>query len=150
MLNRQLLKRSVRAVLFILFFMPTKRSCSLQKPRNHLWMTKSQLQSWTKVLGLCISRAFSKSHRSNPSPHPTNNVGRVYPELFFEFQLCVGVGGKRNARDVRKGCIVLRAGTEEMTERYEYCSTVQRILSRIVGVLQMSTNHYIKLYKQQK
>ena len=24
-------------------------------------------------------------------PHPTNNVGRVYPEFFFsEFQLCIG------------------------------------------------------------
>ena len=50
-------------------------------------------QSWTKVLGhFCISGAFSNSHRSNPSPHPTNNVGRVYPEFFSEFQLCIGWG----------------------------------------------------------
>ena len=41
---------------------------------------------------LCISGAFSNSHRSNPSPHPTINVGRVYPEFFSEFQLCVGYG----------------------------------------------------------
>ena len=42
-----------------------------------------QLQSWTKVLGhLYISGSFSNSHRSNPSTHPTNNVGRVYPECF--------------------------------------------------------------------
>ena len=39
---------------------------------------------------LCISGAFSNSHRSNPSPHPTINVGRLYPEFFSEFQLCVG------------------------------------------------------------
>ena len=40
----------------------------------------------------CVSGAFSNSHRSNPSPHPTNNVGRVYPEFFCEFQLCIGWG----------------------------------------------------------
>ena len=51
------------------------------------------LQSWTKVLGyFCVSGAFSDSHRSNPSPHPTNNVGHVYPEFFSEFQLCIGWG----------------------------------------------------------
>ena len=50
-------------------------------------------QSWTKVLGyFCISGAFSDSHKSNPSPHATHNVGRVYPEFFFEFQLCIGWG----------------------------------------------------------
>ena len=51
-------------------------------------------QSWTKVLRhFCISRAFSNSHRPNPSPHPTNNVGRVYPEFFlsFNFRLQLGV-----------------------------------------------------------
>ena len=50
-------------------------------------------QSWTKVFGyFCISGAFSDSHKSNPSPHATNNVGRVYAEFFFEFQLCIGWG----------------------------------------------------------
>ena len=54
--------------------------------------TMDTLKSWTKVLGhFCISGAFSNSHRSNPSPPPTNNVGRVYPEFFSEtFQLCIG------------------------------------------------------------
>ena len=43
-------------------------------------------QSWTKVLGhFWVSGAFSDSHRSNPSPHPTYNVGRVYPEFFPSF-----------------------------------------------------------------
>ena len=43
-------------------------------------------QSWTKVLGhFCVSGIFFKSHRSNPSPHPTNNVGRVYPDFFERF-----------------------------------------------------------------
>ena len=39
---------------------------------------------------MCISGAFSNSYRPNPSPHPTNNDGRVYPEFFCEFQLCTG------------------------------------------------------------
>ena len=53
----------------------------------------SFLQSRTKVLGhFCVSGAFSNSHTSNPSPHPTNNVERVYPEFFSEFQLCIGWG----------------------------------------------------------
>ena len=44
------------------------------------------LQSWTKVLGhVCISGAFSNSHRSNLSPHRTNNVGPVYTEIVPSF-----------------------------------------------------------------
>ena len=44
------------------------------------------LQSWTKVLGhFCVSGVFFSSHRSDPSPHPTNNVGRVHPEFFQRF-----------------------------------------------------------------
>ena len=59
-------------------------------------------QSWTKVLGhFCISGAFSNSHRSNPSPHPTNNVGRVYPDFFSEFQLCIG-WGRENCKKISK------------------------------------------------
>ena len=38
----------------------------------------------------CISGASFQFTQAQPSPHPTNNVGRVYPE--FEFQLCVGWG----------------------------------------------------------
>ena len=95
------------------------------------WYTNGfKLQSWTKVLGcFCISGAFSNSHRSNPFPHPTNNVGRVYPEFFWEFQLCTGWGeggrGGRTARKFRKWCTVL-GGNREMTEKSEYCRTVPR------------------------
>ena len=31
---------------------------------------------------LFISGAFSNLHKPNPSPHPTNNVGLLYPEFF--------------------------------------------------------------------
>ena len=46
----------------------------------------SDPQSWTKVLGhFCVSGVFFNSHRSDPSPHPTNYVGRMYPEFFLSF-----------------------------------------------------------------
>ena len=64
------------------------------------------LQSWTKVLGyFCVSGAFSDSHRSNPSPHPTNNVGRVYPEFFSEFQLCIGWWEGELQEDFKKNAL---------------------------------------------
>ena len=39
-----------------------------------------------------------------PSPHPTNNVGRVYPEFFqsFNFVHCMGFGGGRTEWKFRK------------------------------------------------
>ena len=66
----------------------------LKTPQNCLFPSHIFIrQSWTKVLGhFCISEAFSNSDRSNPSPHPTNNVGRVYPEVFSEFKLCLEWG----------------------------------------------------------
>ena len=52
-----------------------------------------------KSLGtLCISGAFSNSHRSNPSPHPTINAGRVYPEFFFLVSTLCRVGGGQTAK----------------------------------------------------
>jgi len=53
--------------------------------------------------------AFSNSHRTNPFPHPTSNVGRVYLKFFSEFQHCmypyrVG-GGDRTARNFEKDAL---------------------------------------------
>ena len=97
----------------------------LKTPQNCLFSSHLFFrQSWTKVLGhFCVSGAFSNSHRSNPSPHPTNNVGRMYPD-FFRISL-YRIGGGRTARKSREGCTVLR-GNREMTEKYEFCSTVPR------------------------
>ena len=50
------------------------------------------LQSWTKVLEHLHSWAFSNSHRPKPSPYPTKNVGRVYPEFFPSFNFVQGGG----------------------------------------------------------
>ena len=59
----------------------------LKNPQNCLFSSHLFFrQSWTKVLGhICVSGAFSNSHRSSPSPHPTNNVGRVHSEFFPRF-----------------------------------------------------------------
>ena len=44
---------------------------------------------------------------------------------FFRVSRLYRVGGGRTARNFPKGCTVLR-GNREMTEKYEYCSTVPR------------------------
>jgi len=61
------------------------------------------LQSWTKVLGyFCISGAFSNSDRPNPSPHSTNNVGRVYPDFFFPSFNFVWGGSRETCKKIWK------------------------------------------------
>ena len=66
---------------------------------------------------------FSNSHRSTPSPYRTNNIGRVYPEFFSLLQLCIGCVEGELQENFKKGCTILR-GNRELTEAYEYCSTV--------------------------
>ena len=99
----------------------------LKTPQNCLYSSHPFFrQSWAKVLGhFCISGAFSNSHRSNPSPHPTNNVGRVYPEFVSMVSTFYRVGGGRTARKFRKRCTVLRRN-REIGKKYEYCSTIPR------------------------
>ena len=48
-----------------------------------------------------LSGPFSNSGRSNPSPHPTNNVGRVYPEFFPSFNFVYG-WGRENCKKISK------------------------------------------------
>ena len=99
----------------------------LKTPQNCLFSSHLFFrQSWTKVFGhYCISGAFSNIHRSNPSPHPTNNVGRVYPEFFSEFQLCIGWGGRENCKKISKTLHCFKRGPRN-NRKYEYCSTVPR------------------------
>ena len=60
--------------------------------KGRLYVADFETTIMDKSLGTLffVSRAFSNSHRFNPSTHPTNNVRRVYPEFFSEFQLCMG------------------------------------------------------------
>ena len=95
------------------------------------------LQSWTKVLGhFCVSGVFFNSHRSNPSPHPTNNVGRVYPEFFSEIQLCIGLYrvGEGELQQNFENDAVFR-GSREMTENMHFAVLSQGLLSRIVATV---------------
>ena len=50
--------------------------------------------------------AFFNSHTPSTSPHPTNNVGRVYPEVFLQVSALYRVRGGRTARKFQKGCTV--------------------------------------------
>ena len=58
-----------------------------------------------------------------PSPH--KQCWMYVSRIFFRVSTLYRVGGGRTARKFRKGCTVLR-GNREMTEKYEYCSTVPR------------------------
>ena len=71
------------------------------KPYLYYLVAFNHGQKSPDTLKICISGAFSNSHRPNPSPHPTNNVGRVYPEFFSEFQLCIGLG-RENCKKISK------------------------------------------------
>ena len=74
--------------------------------------------------------AFSNSHRSNPYPHPTNYVGRVYPEFFSEFQLCIGWGEGELQENFEKDALF--RGNRKMTENMNIAVLFQGLLSRIV------------------
>ena len=68
-----------------------------------MWINTSKYYSHgQKSSDTCVSGAFSNARRSNPSPHPTNNVGRVYPEFFSKFQLWIGGGEGELQENVEK------------------------------------------------
>ena len=68
------------------FFWGGEAGGERKKSTENLLRDYTVLQSWTKALGhFCVSGAFYNSHRSNPSSHPTKNVGSLYPEFFLSF-----------------------------------------------------------------
>ena len=88
--------------------------------------------SCIRYLGhFCISGAFSNSHRSNPSSHPTNNVGRVYAEFFPSFNFVYG-GGRENCKKISKMMHCLKKGTEKWKKNMNIALLSQGLLSRIV------------------
>ena len=60
-----------------------------------------------------------------PLPSPHKQCWTRVSRIFFRVSTLYRVGGGRTARKFRKGCTVLR-GNREMTEKYEYCSTVPK------------------------
>ena len=62
-----------------------------------------------------------------PLPSPHKQCWTRVSRIFFRVSTLYRVGGGRTARKFRKGCTVLR-GNREMTEKYEYCSTVPRTI----------------------
>ena len=77
-----------------------------------------------KILGTCISGAFSNAHMPNPFPHPTNNVLREYPQFF---QVSTLFSKKELLENSEKDALLLW-GNPEIAENYEYCITVPRTL----------------------
>ena len=79
-----------------------------------------------------------------PSPHKQLMLDECI-QNFFRVSTLYRVGGGRTARKFRKGCTVLR-GNREMTEKYEYCSTVPRTFVQDCSYFQMAA---IKLPSQE-
>ena len=102
-------------------------------------------QLWTEVLGhFRVPGAFSNAHRSNPSPHPTNNVGRVYPEFFPSFNFAQGVGGE-NCKKISKRMHCLE-GTEKSQKNMNIEVLSQGLFFQDFSYLQMAA---IKLLSQE-
>ena len=84
-----------------------------------------------KVFGhLCIFGVFFNSHRSNPSPYPTKNVGGLCPE----FQLCLG-WVRENCKKILKRMLCFKRELRNDRKKMNIVVLSQGILSRIVGAL---------------
>ena len=95
------------------------------KSRNFILMTRRypDLQSWAKVLGhFCFSGAFFIHTGPTPPLTPQTMLDACI-QNFFRVSTFYRVGG--TTRKFRERRTVLR-GNREMTEKYEYCSTVPR------------------------
>ena len=63
--------------------------------------------------------------QDQPLPSPHKQCWMHASRIFSKFQLCIRWGEGELQENFQKGCTVLR-GKREMTEKYEYCSTVPR------------------------
>ena len=98
----------------------------LKTPQNCLFSSHLfSRPSWTKVLEhFCISGRFPIHTGPTPLLTPQTMLDACI-QNFFRVSTLYRVGGGRTARKFRKRCTVLR-GNREITEKYEYCSTVPR------------------------
>ena len=69
--------------------------------------------------------------RDQPLPSTTNNVGRVYPEFFSEFQLCIGWRGRELQENFER--MHRLEGTEKRQKNMNIAVLSQGLLSMIVG-----------------
>ena len=83
-------------------------------------------------------------HTGPAPPLTPQTVLHACIQNFFRVSTLYRVGGGRTARKFRKGCTVLR-GNREMTEKYEYCSTVLRTFVQDCSYFRMAA---IKLPSQ--
>ena len=95
--------------LKIAFFLPTSFS------DNH------GQKSWDT----CAFMRRFPNHTGPTPPLAAQTMLDACIQNFFRVSTLCRVGGRRTAREFRKVCIVLR-GNREMTEKYEYCSTVPK------------------------
>ena len=77
------------------------------------------LQSRTKVLGHFCRKFLDVFQSQPPSPttplHFTENVARIYPEVFSEFQLCIGWGEGELQENFKKETL-FNEGTQKLQE----------------------------------
>ena len=73
-----------------------------------------------------------------PPPLTPQTMSDACIQNFFRVSTLYRVGGERTARKFRKGCTVLR-GKREVTEKYEYCSTVARTFVQDCSFMKSST-----------
>ena len=116
-----------------------------------MWFTKSSKQmkfKWTTIMDQSFETllhfwAFSNSYGPNvPSPHPTNNVGRVYPEFFF----CIG-WGRENCKKISKRMHCFMRDPE-WQKNMNIVLLSQALLSMIVGSLCSWADKYCFLQEQ--
>ena len=69
-------------------------------------------------------------HKGPTPPLTPQTMLDACVQNFLRVSTMYRVGGERNARKFRKGCTVLR-GNREVTEKYEYCSTVPRTFVQV-------------------
>ena len=69
-------------------------------------------------------------HKGPTPPLTPQTMLDACVQNFLRVSTMYRVGGERNARKFRKGCTVLR-GNLEVTEKYEYCSTVPRTFVQV-------------------
>ena len=89
-----------------------------------------QRDPWTTIMDKSLGTVLHfwgvfQFTQAQPLPSDHSTMLDLCIQNFFRVSTLYRVGRGRTARKFWKGCIVLR-GNREITEKYEYCSTVPR------------------------